>query len=51
MKRSAGDIFAMLFIVAAIYVLVRPRSRAGELVSAVFRAANAMVRKAADLAA
>lgn len=51
MRRNAGDVIGLLFIVGIVYVLVRPRSRAGELVTAVFRAGVAMVRKAADLAA
>lgn len=51
MKRDAGDVIAVLFLVAIVYVLVRPRSRAGELVNGLFRAVNAMVRRAADLAA
>ncbi len=46
-----ADIAAGLFVVAIIYVLVRPRSKAGQLVTAFGTALTAIVSNAADLAA
>ena len=46
-----SDLIAGLFVVTIIYVLVRPRSKAGELVGAFGSALTAIVRNAADLAA
>lgn len=45
-----GDAFAVVFIVAIVYVLVRPRSKAGDLVEAVADLIIALVRGATDLA-
>lgn len=47
---AAADWLGLLFIVAIIYVLVRPRSKAAELVDAFGRMLVAMVRSATDLA-
>lgn len=45
-----GDWFGLLFAVAVLYVLVRPQSKAADLVSALFKLMRALVRRAADLA-
>jgi hypothetical protein len=44
------DLLAGLFVVTIVYVMVRPRSKAGELVDAFGSALTAIVRNAADLA-
>jgi len=46
-----GDLIAAAFLVAVIYVLVRPQSQAGQLVTAFGSAVTAIVRTATDLAA
>lgn len=46
----AGDVLAGLFVVAVIYVLVRPRSAGVAFVQAVGSALTAIVKSAADLA-
>jgi hypothetical protein len=50
MMRNMGDWFALLFVVAMVYVLVRPRSKAAELVDGFGKFVVAMVSKATDLA-
>lgn len=50
MISGLADWFAVLFIVAIIYVLVRPRSKAAELVDGFGRFVIALVSKATDLA-
>ncbi len=45
-----GDWFGLLFIVVVVYVLVRPRSKAAQLVDAVGSMVTAMVRRATDVA-
>ncbi len=44
------DLLAAAFLVAVVYVLVRPRSHAGQLVTAFGSAVTAIVRTATDLA-
>jgi ABC-type sulfate transport system permease component len=44
------DVFALLFVVALVYVLVRPRSKAGALVEGFMNMFIALVRQATDLA-
>lgn len=46
-----ADVLGLLFGLAIVYVLVRPRSRAGELVDAVANFIGALIRRATDLAA
>ena len=46
-----ADVATGLFVVACIYVLVRPRSKGIEFVKAVGSALTAIVKSAADLAA
>lgn len=46
-----GDWFMLLFVVAAVYVLVRPRSKAAEFVTSIGGMMTAMVRRATDIAA
>jgi superfamily II DNA or RNA helicase len=50
MKAFAGDWFALLFIVAIIYVLVRPDSNAAQFVQAIGRFGRALVASATDTA-
>lgn len=45
-----AEIFVLTFVIAAFYLLVRPRSKAVELVDAISGAAYAIVRRATDLA-
>lgn len=45
----AGDWFAVLFLLAIVYVLVRPASQAAKLVDALGAAAVAVVRRATDI--
>jgi hypothetical protein len=45
-----GDWLALLFVLAIVYVLVRPRSGAGEAVTAIGDMLVSMVRRAVDLA-
>jgi hypothetical protein len=47
---SLWDVLALVFILAVIYVLVRPKSKAGELVDGVGNMLIALVRQATDLA-
>lgn len=51
MSWAIGDWFALVFIVAVVYVLVRPQSKAAELVGAITDMVTAMVKSATDLAA
>ncbi len=51
MLRGLADWIALVFLVALVYVLVRPRSRASELVEAFGNMVVSMVRRATDLAA
>jgi hypothetical protein len=46
---TVADFFAALFIVAVIYVLVRPRSAAAEMVTNFSAALAALVRTATDI--
>lgn len=46
----ASDWFGLLFVVAVVYVLVRPSSKAAELVDAVGSLMLALTRRATDLA-
>ena len=46
-----GDILGLVFVVAIIFILVRPRSHAAELVDAVGGMLVKIVRRATDLAA
>jgi hypothetical protein len=50
MKKAAGDWFALLFVLAIIYVLVRPSSNAAQFVQAVGRFGRALVASATDTA-
>jgi hypothetical protein len=50
MKFRFGEWFALLFVVAIIYVLVRPSSNAAQLVAAVGTFGRALLRNATDLA-
>lgn len=45
-----GDWIGLLFLVAIVYVLVRPQSKAGDMVEAFGRMLVALVRSATDLA-
>lgn len=47
---KTGDIFAVLFVVGCVYVLVRPSSKAAELVSALGKFGRALVATATDIA-
>jgi len=49
MGARIGDWLGLLFVAAIIYVLVRPQSRAAELVEAVGRMLIALVASATDL--
>ncbi len=46
----AGDVLTLVFVVAVIYMLVRPNSPAVATVDAISRAFVALVRRATDLA-
>lgn len=50
-KMAITDWIGLLFIVAIVYVLVRPSSKAANFVSAVGNMVIAMVRRATDLPA
>ncbi len=45
MFSTVGDVLFLIFVVALIYVLVRPRSRAAEMVEAVTGMLAALVRQ------
>lgn len=47
---KVGDWFALLFVVAVVYVLVRPSSNAAQLVSAVGKFIVSLVKTATDTA-
>lgn len=49
--RSVADWIALAFVVAMVYVLVRPGSKAAETVGAFTDMIVSMVRRATDLAA
>lgn len=52
MKRGAmraGEWFGLLFLVAVLYVLVRPRSGAAQMVAALGKLLAAIVRRATDM--
>jgi hypothetical protein len=49
--RTVGDWIGLLFVVAIVYVLVRPRSKAAETVEALGSMLVSLVRRATDLAA
>lgn len=48
-RASVGAWFGLLLIVAIIYVLVRPSSKAADFVNSVGRMVVSMVRRATDL--
>lgn len=50
MKFPFGEWFMLLFIVAIVYVLVRPRSNAAQFVAAVGKFGRALVEQATDVA-
>lgn len=47
---KTGDVLALAFVLAVVYMLVRPSSQAAQLVQAIGRAGIAMVRRATDTA-
>lgn len=49
MNPNAGDILAGIFLLALLYVLVRPQSKAAELVEAFTSLFTAIVKRATDL--
>jgi hypothetical protein len=51
MKGYLGDWLGLLLLVAIVYVVVRPSSKAANFVSAVGNMVIAMVRRATDLPA
>jgi hypothetical protein len=51
MRGFVGDWIGLLFVVAIIYVLVRPSSKAAELVESLGNMLVALVRRATDIAA
>jgi hypothetical protein len=51
MFSNVADWVFVLFLVAIVYVLVRPRSKAAEAVDAIGQMMVALVRRAVDLAA
>lgn len=51
MRGYFGDWAGLLFIVAIVYVLVRPSSKAAQTVDAIGNMLVAIVRQATDLAA
>jgi hypothetical protein len=46
-----GDVLAAVFVLAIVYVLVRPQSKGGELVTAFGDVMTALVSNATDIAA
>lgn len=44
-----GDVLGVAFLVAAVYMIVRPRSNSVDLVKAIGDVMIALVRRAADL--
>jgi hypothetical protein len=44
-----GDWLAVFFVLAIVYVLVRPRSKAAQLVQAIGTLGTALVRRATDI--
>lgn len=50
MRATLWDVLALAFVVAVVYVLVRPRSKAADLVEGVGNMMIALVRQATDLA-
>lgn len=50
MRVTVGDVLAVGFLLAVVYVLVRPRSGAAQLVQAIGTAGVAIVRRATDTA-
>lgn len=50
MMSRISDWFGLLFVVAIIYILVRPSSKAAEAVDAVGGMVVALVRRATDIA-
>ena len=50
MMSSFGDWIGILFVVAIVYVLVRPSSKAAQTVAAIGDMLVSMVRRAVDLA-
>ncbi len=48
-KLRLGDWFALMFFVVILYVLVRPSSKANELIKAFTDATTALVKTATDL--
>lgn len=51
MSRVVADLLSGLFVVAIIYVLVRPQSKGVQFVQAFGQALTAIVKNAADLGA
>jgi Na+/H+ antiporter NhaD/arsenite permease-like protein len=51
MRRNLWDIAVSIFVVALVYILVRPSSKGADMVAAVGGALVAIVSNAADLAA
>lgn len=49
MKRLAGDWIALVFLVAVVYVLVRPRSAAAAAVDMFAESMAAIVRNVTDM--
>lgn len=47
---TAWDVLSLAFVVAVMYVLVRPRSKAAEMVEGIGDMLIALVRQATDLA-
>ena len=48
-RRRTGDMLALVFLAAALYMVVRPQSKATQLVQVAGRAAVAVVRRATDI--
>jgi hypothetical protein len=46
----AGDVLGLLFLVAVVFVLVRPSSGAAQLVSALGQLGTALVKRATSIA-
>jgi hypothetical protein len=50
MKVRPGDWFAVLFVVAVVYVLVRPKSNAAQFIAAIGAFLRALVKQVTDTA-
>lgn len=51
MPQRIGDWIGLLFVVTIVYVLVRPDSKAAELITAIGEFMAAIVRRATDVGA